>query len=467
MKKMLHLSPLFFCATVLMACTQSKTPELNPNKNGVKEVPPNGAWQNSGSGLVVSEIVSRSDDEGFLGGSDWVEIYNSSSESIDMGAYSLADSSGVQFPLPSQTIEAGAYIVIAAVDADEPDPPQPYVPFKLGREDSVGLYLDSDLIHSLSWVDGESDKGRSFGFVDEVAQTTVPTAGLVNEAVAVDTPSGLSDLVINEVVVKSDDDAFLEGNDWIEIYNTGSEVLDLSSYFLADSSSGPKPLPPVFLGSGEFLVVAAVDVDNESPPSPSVPFKLGARDSVSLYEGLDLVGQLSWNEGDAGKGEGYGLVVGVAATTEPTPGAKNIALEEPLLVERSDLILSEVVVKSVDEAYVDGHDWIEIYNSGDSAIELSQYSLADSGGEKFVLSGVLAAGQYKVYAAIDADDASPGYPFVPFKLGREDFVGLYLDGELVRLLSWFDGEVAAGFSYGIYGGVGQTMSPSPGQANEL
>ncbi|HEY7772038.1 MAG TPA: lamin tail domain-containing protein [Marinagarivorans sp.] len=60
-------------------------------------------------------------------------------------------------------------------------------------------------------------------------------------------------LTISEIVAKSDDDAYLAGNDWIELYNAGSSIANLGDYALADSGSDIIPLPAISIAPGKFL----------------------------------------------------------------------------------------------------------------------------------------------------------------------------------------------------------------------
>lgn len=56
-------------------------------------------------------------DEGSKGGaySDWIEIYNSSSEPINLNGYTLSDSSAT-WTFPQVTIKASGYLLVWASD---------------------------------------------------------------------------------------------------------------------------------------------------------------------------------------------------------------------------------------------------------------------------------------------------------------------------------------------------------------
>lgn len=469
MRNTLFLSFLTIVVSSLAACAPKAPSNMsNADTPVVKQADDNDGQGGTQPGLIISEIVAKSDNNTYLEGNDWIELYNAGTTAVDLSGYWLADSTSEQFSLLAGRLNPGKYIVIAAVGSEGAGTSS--VPFKLGSEDSVLLYLDSDLVDSFTWADGEAAVGKSFGLIDGVAQTTFPTPNSANQIQGGNDPQNnpSSDLVISEVVAKSYDDDYLDGNDWIEIYNTGTEVVDLSNYRLADSSSAKSALPMEQLNPGEYLIIAAVDPE-ESYPS-SVPFKLGAEDSVLLYLDGDLIDSLAWLDGDIYKGNGYGLVDGSALATSPTPGLSNKIAElnsgpavDP--AGSSDLIINEIVAKSDDDAFLDGSDWIELYNAGTEPVNLSGYLLADSGSEQFSLPvGWLEAGEYFVIAAVGAEGADSSS--MPFKLGSEDAVLLYLDDELVGRLSWADGEALKGNGYGLVEGVEETTIPTPGAENK-
>jgi hypothetical protein len=81
---------------------------------------------------------------------------------------------------------------------------------------------------------------------------------------------GLPTVRINEFLVSNVDtnglkDEFGNLEDWIELYNYGSNAVDLSGCALTDSASVPGKwvLPPVTLGAGQYLIVFASGLDRK------------------------------------------------------------------------------------------------------------------------------------------------------------------------------------------------------------
>ena len=110
-------------------------------------------------------------------------------------------------------------------------------------------------------------------------------------------------------------------------------------------------------------------------------------------------------------------------STEPSTEPANEATSEPSTEEETEvsLFLNEVLAESDTTA-----DWIELYNHGTAAVDLSGHLLQDSAQEPWALpSGTeIEAGGFLL---IWADDAAEEGLHAPFKLSK--------DGEVVTLLS--------------------------------
>ncbi|MBM4371547.1 MAG: CotH kinase family protein [Deltaproteobacteria bacterium] len=161
-------------------------------------------------------------------------------------------------------------------------------------------------------------------------------------------------LLLNEVVVAG-------GEDWLELVVLGDEPVVLSAYTLVDDNPDhePAPLPAVSLSPGEFLVIRAVSVD-EIVEGPSVPFRLGGGDALTLRRLGEVVDVLEWEDGDAPEGTSWGRLPdgqGAAQTLLPTPGAANEALDGPPVVCTDPFVTDRVVSVSLE---LDLADWQDI-----------------------------------------------------------------------------------------------------------
>ena len=308
----------------------STTSSIAVSQSSASTQSSSGTTPPSNSDLVISEIVAKSGDDTFLAGNDWIELYNKGTSSINLGNFALADSGSAILSLANQTLAPGQYAVVAAVDADDVNPPALSVPFKLGKSDSVTLYYQGAVIDTLSWEEGQADENFSFGWLNNTLQTLQPTPNTANQAVPASTmvprgnPSGTSALRISEVVPQSDRPTFFEGSDWVELHNTGTSTINLSEYFLADDSSELEALPNISLGANERVVITAGN-DVAFGSTANVTFGLGREDSLSLFKQNEEVDYLIWGKDESKNGRSYGYINGQLQALYPTPSETNVA----------------------------------------------------------------------------------------------------------------------------------------------
>ena len=80
-------------------------------------------------------------------------------------------------------------------------------------------------------------------------------------------------VVINEIQASNSDTIFDddgEAEDWIELFNTGSDIMYLNGYGLSDDYDNPFRwmIPDVSLQPGGYLLIWASGKDRDSPESP-------------------------------------------------------------------------------------------------------------------------------------------------------------------------------------------------------
>ena len=415
------------------------------------------------TGLVINEIVASPSDTTY----DWIELY-ATEDIADLSVFSLVDDNADREPqaLPAVALSQGEFIVIQAIDETNTPPDNGYyVTFKLGSDDAVTLYEDGTAISVLDWEEGEAAEGFSYGLYTDgtgTAQTLTPTEGAANQTA--DTSSLVTTLIaedaplrINEVVAKDSSG----GEDWIELYVTSSSDVYLADYTLSDDNNEQFALPDITLSPGEFYRIYASTDDLGD--LPSVAFKLGSSDTVSLYSNNVIIEQLSWNKGQALSGYSYGRYPdGSDATTVLTP----TELSQNSKATHGPLVINEVVASAAD----DGNDWFELYNNSVNTINLANYQVIDESDDidPVTLPDIdLYAGEYITIYATDED---PGTYYVPFKLGKEDELSLILNDEVIDYIDWDESDVATGFSYGLSSSTGFThafLTPTPSSENTV
>ena len=283
----------------------------------VDEVDDTDAVEDTFAAVMINEVVAKATSDG----EDWIEFYVSGTETINLSDYTVVDDKEDRelAALPNVTLAPGEFYVVFATD-EAPEDGSDYVPFKLGSDDCVSLFLGDDLIDKLDWADGQALIGYSYGrYTDgaENSQTLSPTPESENIVAA------RGQLVINEIMAKDSDGGF----DWFELYNTGDTAVALVNYQVTDDGEDQEPvaLPDVSLSPGDFIVIYATGEETDEV-SYWVDFKLGSSDSLSLILNDEVVDYMEWEDSDAPQGFSYGLYPDGSwdsQTLEVTPYSEN------------------------------------------------------------------------------------------------------------------------------------------------
>lgn len=255
---------------------------------------------------------------------DWFEIHNAGSVNINLKGMYVSNSLGSSksFELPDVNIAAGEYIVFWA--DNDTDQGKMHTDFKLGSDgEAIALFETVDhgnvLIHG--WKYGIMSGDVSMGLKPEDGNVpeylNPPTPGASNESSKLFSP-----VCINEFQTTSN---FGGIDDWVEIYNRGTESFDLSGCFLSDQrGNNTKWAFPqgTVLAPGKFLVVYedALGFSFSSDGDDVIMFS--ASDSTT---GLDFY---DFDQQQADKSEGrYPDGVNLWSTLkESTPGSQNSQL---------------------------------------------------------------------------------------------------------------------------------------------
>ncbi|MFQ5638143.1 MAG: DNRLRE domain-containing protein [bacterium] len=287
-------------------------------------------------------------------------------------------------------------------------------------------------------------------------------------------------LFINEILagntsVNADLDGFFE--DWLEIYNAGSQAVDLKGYTVTDDPANPAlwTFPAATIQPGEFLLVWASS-KNLTAGELHTNFKLSkGGESLSLFDPSGgVVDQLTFGvQSDdvslARSPDGSG---GFVATTTPTPGAANVitgsAQSQPKIVINEFLAVNSNTNQDGDGA---SSDWIELYNADSKAVNLRGYSLTDKSSlpDQWTFPSVmLQPGDFLLVWASGKDRAGNELHTNFGLSGAGEFVGLYSP----------EGFAVDGIDYGIQstdvsiarnpdgsGDFKATSNPTPARSN--
>lgn len=233
------------------------------------------------SPLVISELLLSDSGVPVQGAlQDAVEIQNISDRMVSTKGWHLSDGGDpYACPLPAQDLAPGECIVVILS--------QQTTGFGLSIGETV--YLRSPE-HKLSQpLDcAEPEPGRSMSLLGTGSTSsynfTSVTLGYPNdqdgeEKFLADQPH--TGLFISEVM--SSNSSYLVGpyrntTDWVELYNAGTETVDLSGYYMSDSSDLAKyPLPEKSLEPGKYMVILLSESGKQLKSGYShLPFNLSA-----------------------------------------------------------------------------------------------------------------------------------------------------------------------------------------------
>lgn len=381
-------------------------------------------------GLRISEIMpsNRSavaDENGEY--PDWVEIWNSSDQEMNLKNLGLSDRSvSIRFLFPDITLPADGRLIVFASNTNQTDLGLPFhVKFKLSSlGETVYLYdpnaylidsckypiLGSDESWALTEVGFQAVSYFSPGF-----ENTLAGHQAYRESIMV---SG-GTLIINEVMaspltgLRDEDDDL---SDWVEIYNTSAGVISLDNYALSDNEIKPLkwrfPKGASIPGYGYYVAFCSgKDKVEETTGVPHTNFRLSAeKETITLSDSQGHVVDRVMIDNMAedcsfGRNEQGSMQVFQSAT----PGLPNniqgfnqmdINLRA---ANKSGVYISEILASndSIVACPSGGNtDWIELYNSGSASVELSGYGLSDqlTRGRKwqFPQGTIIGPGEYKI-----------------------------------------------------------------------
>ena len=259
--------------------------------------------------------------------------------------------------------------------------------------------------------------------------------------------------------IGSDSQIGMDG-EWVEIVNTGTEVVDLAGWELR-SGSGFN-LPPSTLGPGEFAVYA-----------------LG-NDSITLTNGQGTL-KLNDPEGNSAhtviwdhSAYGMSMVPGPTSLSAwvvgawPTPGVANLIFEQPYSGP-TEILMSEISPQCSNPSDGLVSEWVELYNTAGYAVNLSRWMVQDeSGGAAAVAPGrlwnhtpnsmILDVGEYVVLNLQDNILTNQG----------ETVNLLDPNGDVVQTLTWdTSSDCTTLESRNGASETRETLWPTPGQENPM
>ncbi len=206
--------------------------------------------------------------------------------------------------------------------------------------------------------------------------------------------------------------------DFVELINTGSQPVDISGLLAVDND--PAHTPIVF-AAGVTLQAGAYFSFDPDAAAITGHFGLGSADSITILkpDGTSVVDTYAWtihrSPSFARCPNGTG---DFAVTTTATPGTVNTCA--PAIDPKTAIRINEVESNGDKVA-----DWVELTNTGTSAVDISGWKILDNDASHVATPVVVPAGTtiapgafYAIYTEINQ---APG-----FGLGGDDSATLYL-----------------------------------------
>lgn len=232
---------------------------------------------------------------------------------------------------------------------------------------------------------------------------------------------------------------------WIELHNISDSAIDLSEYVLAYNGNR-YTLPTEAIPAGSYFLLYA----NGIGEGVQLPYILGSTGRLTLYHGAEISNELSY----VNRTLNYSFIAKTGSeTATPSPGYESAK-------DADELIINELMSNN-SVAPIGGIlcDYIELYNAGETALELSDYFISEDPEKPY-------------------DDRLPAHTLEPdtylVLVADQDFpFGFSKDGGMVYLTR-NDGVTIATLTYqAMEGGQvytfesGICQDPSPGYPNTL
>lgn len=437
------------------------------------------------SEIMISNKGSVPDNLG--GYPDYIELHNGSSERADISGYGLSDSllEGAKYVFPAGTVlEPDAYVVVWCSGEAEDGM---HAPFKLsaGEEavlfDASGRPLDTAVLNSV-------DSGMVLRRQGEVWTQARPCPGYPK------TEEGMAEyekslketenigLYINEFMAGNATticDSFGSYSDWIELYNSTDTDMDISGFGISDNLSQPMkyrfPDGTTIAAKG-YLVVFCSGNEGMQNGELHAPFGLRSygEDVVIANRAGRIIDSYSFKNQETdvsmaripdGAGE-------FQSNSQPSPGYPNTGAGYSAFDAANRLPLGGVYISEFGGSTGSvASDWVEIYNSTGSAVNLGGYGISNNpkNPAKWVFPDIsIEPGEYLLlYATGSADKAQKKNLKLNFCISSTGEALFFFDpnGKLIDKLS--AGRMKSGQSYGRDGSDNRYYyaDPTPGAPN--
>ena len=233
--------------------------------------------------------------------------------------------------------------------------------------------------------------------------------------------------------------------DYIELINTADYDVDLSGFQLGDMEGSGRYMFPsgTVIRAGEYLVVYCDATVKDKAYAPFAISRAGGEVFYLIGSNGAIVDQVTTLPTDMDQSLIRGEDDTWMLSSRVTPGAPNSETVEGV----QDFYNSGVSAVQISEfsAADNGYepvcgvacDWVELYNNSSAAVDISGYSLSDNvGNDKyyFPTGTVISGNGYLLVYCSEGMEADNIAPFSLSRLGGEDVVLKNPEGRIVELV---------------------------------
>lgn len=388
--------------------------------------------------IVINEFVS----DPVAGEKEWIELYNASTSSLDLTGWELYEGAGKIATLNS-VLDSASFVVVSVSGTSKLNNGGDVIILKNTRGDVVdsvayGYWIDETHTDASHNAPAASDPNSVARIVDgqdtgndknDFAITTQLTPSETNVIVAPaadkppsssgggSTPSTLppaqksyesGSVVVNELVSDPSD----ELEEFIELYNKTTQLIDLTNWYVEDGSE-TKTMLEGSISSKEFFVLEKPKGSLNNSGDIVILFDPSGKEMDRVTYGLWDDGNVSDNapaakdplslirkvDGQDANNDYYDFVL----TSTLTKGKANIISG----VTKDGEIIEQIVGVStvqISEVYPNppGSDtedeFIELKNVGKETINLTGWKLGDSSAKRYTIAqGSVSPGSYIVF----------------------------------------------------------------------
>lgn len=385
--------------------------------------------QVEGSTPLLSEVMALNKGAYTAGDGnyyDWIEIYNPTGENFNLEGYSLSDNMDnlSKYVFPATVIAPGGYLIVFASGLSEsPTEGELHAPFKLSSMGESLYFCDpyGNIVDQVSFGALGIDTVYARTGSDIWEQLDYYTPGYPNTKegyaayektrVAPSSPVKLNEIMSSNSITIADEDG--DYVDWLELYNSSDQPIDLYNYGLSDDTARTKQwvFPDVTIQPGEYLIIYLSGKNRVDPGSNlHTNFRLNSYQGTVIFSNPQgqIIEEVPVN--DLATDTSYGRVEGTdqwQTYSHPTPGYPNTeqgfnALQPSMYADMTTPIIINEVMNNNQEFLKDEdsgkyYNWIELYNRSSDTVSLSGWVLSDNTANygKWHLPDVsLAPGEY-------------------------------------------------------------------------